>query len=905
MQKHRSRPFVKSLLFGFLAFLLVLAITIFVGYQQIQFQEKKDKEELLRELSHVTDRFRNILYSDISAANSFAIVYKEFGDRKNFDSLAAQVLRQHKFVEVLQLTVNGVITNVYPLKGYEETIGINTLADPLRTGEVFRAKERKGIYFAGPRKLRKGGEGILGKVPLSSNGKENIVFVVLTKLETIRAELEQNSGLKGRFAYNLVKRSSGNEKANYFLTNTRPSPKSQLAATEIPEGDWLLQVTYSKDYAGNNFPPVTALMGSLLALLTGILTYRASIKPYSLKKIIAEKTEELAGKEEYFRTLLQTSTDAVVLMDETGKVLYQTPSTEKISGYSLAEIQQLDAKELIHPESRESSHLIFRNLLRTPGGQVMALHRFRHKKGYYIWIEGTYRNLLQEESVKAVVYNYTDVTQRIKAERDLKERIKELATIFQISFILQDQEQETTKAFARILEVLPGGWQYSEICQASIGFAGNIYHTQGYQPSPYRQSAPFTLYDGRTGYIEVLYTRETTPEAEGPFLKDERDLLNTLAEMVKVYLNKKSQEESLIRSEANLKTIFDNTQVSFLLLDSQYKVLAFNNHFYNTYLEQTGQALQTGANFLDATLPESREKAKSNFDMVLQTGQPINYETVYPGTGNTKYVDVTISPVVTAGRIIGMCISVIDVTAKKNLEKERQKMLSELIVRNQRMEDFAAMVSHNLRAPLSNILGLSNLFKEELPEKEKKFIVTKLKSSAEQMDEVVKEMNQILYFQNNFSEQAIAVDLCSLVAEIKESFKTPISSAQATIECNFKGPVELVTIRSFVHNIFYNLISNSLNFRQPDLPPHIKLWTEKETGKVVIFYMDNGLGIDMDLYGGQLFGLNKRFHPTISGKGLGLFMVKAQVESLNGTISVKSKVNEGTIFKITLPATQT
>ena len=72
-------------------------------------------------------------------------------------------------------------------------------------------------------------------------------------------------------------------------------------------------------------------------------------------------------------------------------------------------------------------------------------------------------------------------------------------------------------------------------------------------------------------------------------------------------------------------------------------------------------------------------------------------------------------------------------------------------------------------------------------------------------------------------------------------------------------------------------------------------------GNVQLHFQDNGLGIDMDKYGDQVFGLNKRFHPKFSGKGLGLFMVKAQVESLNGAITVKSKVNEGTTFTITLP----
>ena len=106
------------------------------------------------------------------------------------------------------------------------------------------------------------------------------------------------------------------------------------------------------------------------------------------------------------------------------------------------------------------------------------------------------------------------------------------------------------------------------------------------------------------------------------------------------------------------------------------------------------------------------------------------------------------------------------------------------------------------------------------------------------------------------------------------------------------------TLKSYIHSIFYNLISNSIKYRQPQIPCLIKIESHLHDKKLQLAFTDNGLGIDLEKQGDQIFGLYKRFHPHLEGKGMGLFMVKAQVEKLGGKISVSSKVNKGTEFKI-------
>lgn len=117
------------------------------------------------------------------------------------------------------------------------------------------------------------------------------------------------------------------------------------------------------------------------------------------------------------------------------------------------------------------------------------------------------------------------------------------------------------------------------------------------------------------------------------------------------------------------------------------------------------------------------------------------------------------------------------------------------------------------------------------------------------------------------------------------------------IQYDFSEINHFATLKSYIHSIFYNLITNSIKYRR-SIPCIIKIESRLKGKKLQLFFTDNSLGIDLEKRGDQIFGLYKRFHFHVDGKGMGLFMVKAQVEKLGGKISIKSEVNKGTEFKI-------
>ena len=101
-----------------------------------------------------------------------------------------------------------------------------------------------------------------------------------------------------------------------------------------------------------------------------------------------------------------------------------------------------------------------------------------------------------------------------------------------------------------------------------------------------------------------------------------------------------------------------------------------------------------------------------------------------------------------------------------------------------------------------------------------------------------------------------------------------------------------------MESILMNLISNAIKYRHPDRKPVIDLYTYMEGGKPCLMVKDNGLGINLKKYGNKIFNMYQTFHDREDAVGIGLFIVKNQVEMLQGTIEVESTVDLGTTFII-------
>lgn len=274
--------------------------------------------------------------------------------------------------------------------------------------------------------------------------------------------------------------------------------------------------------------------------------------------------------------------------------------------------------------------------------------------------------------------------------------------------------------------------------------------------------------------------------------------------------------------------------------------------------------------------------------------------------GTRIWIEARVSAIAENGKITGTQSVIRDITERKIRNEELKKTVIELNNRNNELMQFNYIVSHNLRAPIVSIIGLGDVYNlPNISNEERTQITEHIQSSIRKMDDLVKDLTQVLATRSALNTKREWVDIEKLLISIKDTLADEITQTNTSLIANFsENADEIFTIKSYLESILYNLICNGIKYKSSQRNPAIHISVSKNINKTTIAVSDNGIGIDMEKYGSQLFGLYKRFHLEVEGKGLGLHMVKTQVEALSGEIKVESRLGFGTIFTITLPLQQ-
>ncbi|MBC8052355.1 MAG: HAMP domain-containing histidine kinase [Sphingobacteriaceae bacterium] len=237
-----------------------------------------------------------------------------------------------------------------------------------------------------------------------------------------------------------------------------------------------------------------------------------------------------------------------------------------------------------------------------------------------------------------------------------------------------------------------------------------------------------------------------------------------------------------------------------------------------------------------------------------------------------------------------------NITPTKLAELEVEKMAFDLLQRNKNIEQFSYIVSHNLRAPLANVMGFAELLKHSPHYSEFDDLKEGIYDAAYKIDDIVNDLNNVLQIGSQLFENKTVVYFKDITESVSVGIENIIKNRNVTIRTDFSAVPSMLTVKSYFYSIFYNLIYNSIKYQSPDRNALIEITTKKTENGLKLIFKDNGLGIDLKKNGQKLFGLYKWFHLNTEGKGMGLFIVKTQVETLGGKITATSEVNEGTEF---------
>lgn len=217
-----------------------------------------------------------------------------------------------------------------------------------------------------------------------------------------------------------------------------------------------------------------------------------------------------------------------------------------------------------------------------------------------------------------------------------------------------------------------------------------------------------------------------------------------------------------------------------------------------------------------------------------------------------------------------------------------------------KIEEYAFVVSHNLRSPVARILGLSNLLNNLNDPLEAVRLQQYIQVSAVSLDRMLQDLNEILRLENDTDPSFSKVDLAECIEEVEQVLSGEILLSKACIHKQLEVCM-LEYRRTAIFSIMHNLLSNAIKYRDPERLPQITIESRENEGGTTVVVRDNGLGVDLEKHGGEIFSLYRRFHTHVEGSGMGLYICRLQVEKFGGTINIKSKTGSGTSIYVHLP----
>lgn len=242
-----------------------------------------------------------------------------------------------------------------------------------------------------------------------------------------------------------------------------------------------------------------------------------------------------------------------------------------------------------------------------------------------------------------------------------------------------------------------------------------------------------------------------------------------------------------------------------------------------------------------------------------------------------------------------------DITEEKKLEKEKEILIRELTRNNKDLKQFSYITSHNLRAPLSNLTGLLNLIDYvSIEDEDLKEVLKGFKTSTLLLNETVNDLAKAITIKDSAVIQNEELQIQDIFKSILNQLNLSIETIKPKLNINYGNVSKIKTNKAYLESSLLNLFINSLKFRSKDRDLVIDISISEADQIISINFKDNGIGIDLERHKNKIFGLYQRFHDYPDSKGLGLFLVKSQIETMGGTINIQSKVEKGTEFILTL-----
>jgi PAS domain S-box-containing protein len=420
-------------------------------------------------------------------------------------------------------------------------------------------------------------------------------------------------------------------------------------------------------------------------------------------------------------------------------------------------------------------------------------------------------------------------------------------------------------------------------------------------------SEHFIRYPKFAGYIQTTFNP----------IRDESNKIRGVAVFVKDVTERKRFEEIIQSINANLKAVLESTADGILAIDRNYRYTMFNQSHAHAMKRLFGKEIKTGDNFLKVLPANLSRIAKAEVSKVFNGHQ---FSTTIQ-IANKSILDTSYNPIYDEKReVCGAALFISDITDQKKIEEKMKSLNEELIKQNEQMavqeEELKAALgelsernfeldqlmyktSHDLRSPLSSIMGLVNLANVDKETANRDSYLAKIGGRIKKLDDFIRSMLDYARV-NRVELTPEAIDLKAVANSCVRELEHLENFGAVTTEIYSNGSTTFKSDPLRIRIIFGNVISNAYKYFNPSNNSFLKIRINVNGDTAKIEFKDNGIGIQSE-HLDKIFNMFYRATDRSQGSGLGMYIVKQAVEKLNGKIAVKSNYGEGTQIKVVLP----
>ena len=583
-----------------------------------------------------------------------------------------------------------------------------------------------------------------------------------------------------------------------------------------------------------------------------------------------------------------------------GGLLMVNNAMSKMFGYTAEEFEKVDVNQITHPDHREETLELRKKLF---AGEIQTFQmekRYFRKDGSLLWANTSVTAVPDDNGVtEYLVATVEDITERKEASNKLKQSENRMSTLIknmQSAVLLEDENRTislTNQRFCDLFEIpAPPEALTGADCSSAAEQSKGLFS----EPEQFVSKVENLIKD-RTTVIG-----EEVEMADGRFL--ERSYIPIFSDGVyKGHLwsydditIRKRYKESLQAQKDKYSSIIANMNLGLLEVDANVKILMANQSFEE--ISGYSEADLIGKHPGDLLLTNKSKEIFENDIGIENVDQIKNHEVdVINKDGELRTWLISGTPNLNIkGEITGSIFIHLDITDRKNLENKQIELLKDLEIQNQELNDYAHIVSHDLKSPLRNISALLSWTREDFKNQlgEGSLVnIDLMQDKVEKMDHLIE--NILKYSSIDRSSASIEkVNVQALVEDIIAMIYIP-DHIEVTIK-NKLPVIDADTTR--IQQLFQNIISNAVNYIDKE-KGIVEVDVVENPQEYIFSVKDNGIGIPEDQHD-RIFQIFNTASDHKKSTGIGLSIVRKIIDLYHGRVWLESTPQVGTTFNFSI-----